>query len=368
MATSNQTFQQFEPGYTVPRPLFRYGGIPMNFRGNWEIPTRELHAPPFIPMFTTDREYLDSDFEEEYPLPSPRSIGAPFKSRFSAPFYCPSVGSPSVMADLVAGSVSSSPPLQVAGGEEEQPKRGRRCCWKKEVGLRRRWKSWPRERGQSDALRFVLAKPREKISGRLVVCEKEKNGEEGSCSRLRWRGRWRRVLEGRLIKDLNEPIEIKISEWNTGGLLARIEGLRAFLPKAELMNRVNNFKELKENARALPALSSEPSTPASIGSQEVWDLWREGRALEVVDTLMGDSYPEDQVLRCIQIGLLCVQESAMDRPSMSDVVFMLSNDTSLPSPKQPAFVTKESYYSGDPLTSEGSHSINEVTITMLGPR
>jgi hypothetical protein len=24
--------QQFEPGYTAPRPLFRYGGIPMNFR------------------------------------------------------------------------------------------------------------------------------------------------------------------------------------------------------------------------------------------------------------------------------------------------------------------------------------------------
>uniref|UniRef100_A0A6M2EPF3 Protein kinase domain-containing protein n=1 Tax=Populus davidiana TaxID=266767 RepID=A0A6M2EPF3_9ROSI len=108
----------------------------------------------------------------------------------------------------------------------------------------------------------------------------------------------------------------------------------------------------------------------------VWDLWREGRALELVDTLMGDSYPEDQVLRCIQIGLLCVQESAMDRPSMSNVVFMLSNDTTLPmsdvvftlsndttllSPKQPAFIMKESYYSGDPLTSEGSHSINEVT-------
>ncbi|KAJ6861382.1 hypothetical protein NC651_037462 [Populus alba x Populus x berolinensis] len=107
-------YQQFEPGYTAPRPLFPYGGIPMNLRhvcifalcvlqswfqffgwgfgflfydsdspnllgifisrGNWEIPTRELHAPPFIPLFTTDREYLDSDFEEEYPLPSPRSV------------------------------------------------------------------------------------------------------------------------------------------------------------------------------------------------------------------------------------------------------------------------------------------------------
>ncbi|KAL9355632.1 hypothetical protein Peur_053602 [Populus x canadensis] len=100
----------------------------------------------------------------------------------------------------------------------------------------------------------------------------------------------------------------------------------------------------------------------------VWDLWREGRALELVDTLMGDSYPEYQVLRCIQIGLLCVQESAMNRPSMSSVVFMLSNDTTLPSPKQPAFILKKSYNSGDPSTSEGSHSINEVTITMLGPR
>ncbi|XP_040997023.1 protein PIGMENT DEFECTIVE 338, chloroplastic isoform X1 [Juglans microcarpa x Juglans regia] len=55
---------------------------------------------------------------------------------------------------------------------------------------------------------------------------------------------WHRV---RQIKQLNEPIEVKITEWNTGGLLTRIEGLRAFLPKAELLNRVNNFSELKEN-------------------------------------------------------------------------------------------------------------------------
>ncbi|KAK4483976.1 hypothetical protein RD792_011187 [Penstemon davidsonii] len=55
---------------------------------------------------------------------------------------------------------------------------------------------------------------------------------------------WHRV---RQIKQLNEPIEVKITEWNTGGVLTRIEGLRAFLPKAELLNRVNNFTELKEN-------------------------------------------------------------------------------------------------------------------------
>jgi len=35
---------------------------------------------------------------------------------------------------------------------------------------------------------------------------------------------------------------VMINFWN---LL--FQGLRAFLPKAELLNRVNNFKELKEN-------------------------------------------------------------------------------------------------------------------------
>ncbi|XP_023524678.1 uncharacterized protein LOC111788550 isoform X1 [Cucurbita pepo subsp. pepo] len=59
---------------------------------------------------------------------------------------------------------------------------------------------------------------------------------------FRWLA-WHRV---RQIKRLNEPIEVRISEWNTGGLLTRIEGLRAFLPKGELLNRANNFTEWKE--------------------------------------------------------------------------------------------------------------------------
>ncbi|XP_047266848.1 protein PIGMENT DEFECTIVE 338, chloroplastic isoform X2 [Capsicum annuum] len=65
-----------------------------------------------------------------------------------------------------------------------------------------------------------------------------------STRRLFRRTAWHRV---RQIKQLNEPFEVKITEWNTGGLLTRIEGLRAFLPKAELMNRVNSYTQLKEN-------------------------------------------------------------------------------------------------------------------------
>ncbi|MFS7989639.1 putative non-specific serine/threonine protein kinase [Helianthus anomalus] len=40
--------------------------------------------------------------------------------------------------------------------------------------------------------------------------------------------------------------------------------------------------------------------------------------------------------------MLCVQELAADRPTMTEVAFMLSNhDTILPSPNQPAFIFKQ---------------------------
>nr|XP_011461990.1 PREDICTED: G-type lectin S-receptor-like serine/threonine-protein kinase At1g11410 [Fragaria vesca subsp. vesca] len=66
----------------------------------------------------------------------------------------------------------------------------------------------------------------------------------------------------------------------------------------------------------------------------VWNLWKEGNVLEVVDPFLGVSYPVNEVLRCIQIAFLCVQEYATDRPNMSAVLLMLSNDADLPSPKR----------------------------------
>ncbi|KAG5246132.1 protein PIGMENT DEFECTIVE [Salix suchowensis] len=104
-----------------------------------------------------------------------------------------------------------------------------------------------------------------------------------STRRLFRRIAWQRV---RQIKDLNEPIEIEISEWNTGGLLTRIEGLRAFLPKAELLNRVNNFKELKENVgRRIYILINrinESNNELVLSERKAWEMinLREGTLLE----------------------------------------------------------------------------------------
>ncbi|KAL6990904.1 hypothetical protein U1Q18_009025, partial [Sarracenia purpurea var. burkii] len=105
----------------------------------------------------------------------------------------------------------------------------------------------------------------------------------------------------------------------------------------------------------------------------VWSLWKEGQTLDVVDsTLSRDSCPTSEVLRCIHIGLLCVQEFATDRPTMSDVAFMLCNESAaLPSPKQPGFIFKKLVAGADSSsTSAGGTSTlgNDVTITTIQGR
>ena len=82
--------------------------------------------------------------------------------------------------------------------------------------------------------------------------------------------------------------------------------------------------------------------------------------MEIVDASLGETYPTNEVLRCIQIGLLCVQEHARDRPTMLTVVFMLGNDTPLPSPKKSAFISTSTNNNRDMLTSVNEISISEI--------
>ncbi|KAG5540270.1 hypothetical protein RHGRI_020489 [Rhododendron griersonianum] len=73
---------------------------------------------------------------------------------------------------------------------------------------------------------------------------------------------------------------------------------------------------------------------------KAWELWKEGTALELKDPTLGDSCAENELLRIILVGLLCVQEGATDRPTMSDVISMLNNEMMvLPAPTRPAFFT-----------------------------
>uniref|UniRef100_A0A804IHK4 Uncharacterized protein n=1 Tax=Musa acuminata subsp. malaccensis TaxID=214687 RepID=A0A804IHK4_MUSAM len=70
----------------------------------------------------------------------------------------------------------------------------------------------------------------------------------------------------------------------------------------------------------------------------IWEKWQDGSALEIVDPALGGHYQQSDLLRFVQIGLLCVQEDPSDRPTMSTIVVMLDSETvSLRAPSQPAF-------------------------------
>ncbi|KAK9276202.1 hypothetical protein L1049_005733 [Liquidambar formosana] len=101
-----------------------------------------------------------------------------------------------------------------------------------------------------------------------------------------------------------------------------------------------------------------------------WELWNADRGLDLMDPKLGNPSSTSLLLRYVNIGLLCVQESPTDRPTMSDVVSMLSNELApLPTPKQPAFLTGRGMMdSNSSRSNAGICSINNVTISMMEAR
>nr|XP_011463561.1 PREDICTED: G-type lectin S-receptor-like serine/threonine-protein kinase At4g03230 [Fragaria vesca subsp. vesca] len=99
-------------------------------------------------------------------------------------------------------------------------------------------------------------------------------------------------------------------------------------------------------------------------AQWIWQLWKEGRGMEVIDASVRETCRIHEALRCIHVGLLCVQEAPADRPTMSLVIHMLEAEeaTSLPPSKEPAFSTSRN---SNPVTI---YSNNVVTITLPEPR
>lgn len=100
-----------------------------------------------------------------------------------------------------------------------------------------------------------------------------------------------------------------------------------------------------------------------------WKLYKEGGLEELIDTLLCDSTNLSEIIRSIQVGLLCVQQSPQDRPGMSSVVLMLSSENPLPQPKRPGFFTERNLINPDTSSSTSQLcSANDMTITLLDPR
>ncbi|XP_065627292.1 G-type lectin S-receptor-like serine/threonine-protein kinase CES101 [Quercus suber] len=132
------------------------------------------------------------------------------------------------------------------------------------------------------------------------------------------------------------------SKVNTNGVV----GTYGYMPLEYVMEGVFSIKSdifsfgvlLLENVSSQKNYSSYHSERPLNLIGYAWELWGQGRGLELIDTALGDLDHIDQVLRCIHVGLLCVQECPVDRPAMLDVIFMIYNEANkLPTPKQLAF-------------------------------
>ncbi|CAA2954759.1 G-type lectin S-receptor-like serine threonine-kinase At4g03230 isoform X2 [Olea europaea subsp. europaea] len=100
----------------------------------------------------------------------------------------------------------------------------------------------------------------------------------------------------------------------------------------------------------------------------VWRLWSENKALDLVDPILLESCEKSEVVKCINVGLLCVEEDPSDRPTMSNVVLMLSGETAVvPVPNQPAFVMRKHVVSTSSSSSNKPDSISNE-LTMFDPK
>ncbi|XP_019162741.1 PREDICTED: putative receptor-like protein kinase At4g00960 [Ipomoea nil] len=102
-----------------------------------------------------------------------------------------------------------------------------------------------------------------------------------------------------------------------------------------------------------------------------WAQWREGTTLNLVDPILrgNSSGSVQEMMKCIHMALLCVQENVGDRPTMSTVVLMLTGSSlSLPLPSAPPFFMHSSIASQvSPQVREQNsrimfESINEASI------
>lgn len=92
-------------------------------------------------------------------------------------------------------------------------------------------------------------------------------------------------------------------------------------------------------------------------------MLKEGRMLELIDPSIRATCDSNKATRSILVALLCVQEIPTDRPTMSDIVVMLSNETMpIPEPKEPAFRSSWRHQESKDF------SINEMTFSLPLPR
>ncbi|KAL5712993.1 hypothetical protein ACHQM5_015112 [Ranunculus cassubicifolius] len=101
-----------------------------------------------------------------------------------------------------------------------------------------------------------------------------------------------------------------------------------------------------------------------------WRLWNHNKSMELVDKSMNDSRFDQDIRRCIHIGLLCVQVQPTQRPTIKAVDSMLNNESIVLSHPQTPDLYKENSQKNTSIYIEENipYSDRETTISLLDAR
>ncbi|KAH0701145.1 hypothetical protein KY284_015360 [Solanum tuberosum] len=151
------------------------------------------------------------------------------------------------------------------------------------------------------------------------------------------------------ISDFGMARLFKLGE--TQGNTSRIVGTYGYMAPEYAMHGQFTVKSdvLSFGVLVLEILSGQKNTCFRNGEymeyllSYAWRNWREGTAINLIDPILtGSSGLVPDIMRCIHIALLCVQENIGDRPTIAAVVLMLSSlSLSLPVPSGPAYYTHD---------------------------
>ncbi|XP_062013331.1 G-type lectin S-receptor-like serine/threonine-protein kinase SD1-29 isoform X2 [Rosa rugosa] len=184
---------------------------------------------------------------------------------------------------------------------------------------------------------------------------------------------------------LDEKMNPKISDFGLARIVEgtqilentqRVVGTRGYISPEYAMGGI--FSEKSDvysfGVLVLEIISSKKTTSFYLYDQQLgflayaWKLWNEGMGLKLVDEVLGDSYSSSEVMKCVHIGLLCVQDNTTDRPTMTDIALMLNSEIDGPKPKKPLFTIQNSASYPKPQYENSDSSKNEASITVIEGR
>ncbi|KAL2901777.1 Cysteine-rich receptor-like protein kinase 10 [Bienertia sinuspersici] len=101
-----------------------------------------------------------------------------------------------------------------------------------------------------------------------------------------------------------------------------------------------------------------------VATSRAWKCWFEDKSLELIDPTLRDSCSTNEVLKCITLGIMCIQEDATKRPTMEVIVHMLNSSDFDYSKARSAIQPPISLYSSILDHSDKSTTITSCSLTM----